>query len=442
MSEFLSPTRPLLKTAANTLASAALLFWTGGAVSQTVDTQRLETLEQEYMERDRARVELEKTSATREREAGELQERLVEAAAQLQAQEQEASRIERRLNQLTQDEARIETRLATQQESLSEVLAALQELELSKPPALAVTPEDASQAARAAMLLSAAAPELQERAEALTRELDALREVRVQIETQQNALSAAKSDLNERRNLLADLLVKKRREQTEAQKALARTQKELAALASQASSMRELITRLERRARDATPRLKPNAAPRPRGPSDAEQPAHDDARIAALPRPAPRRESQSVDTAPAFTPNLRFAEARGRLQAPVAGFVAAQFGQKTENGSRSEGVVFSTRESGVVTAPFDGQVVFARSKKPMGNVLILDVGDGYHIVMIGVSRYFCVESQFVLAGEPIAAMAGGDPTEPPQLYMEIRKDREPINPANWFAPDSLVTARG
>jgi septal ring factor EnvC (AmiA/AmiB activator) len=83
------------------------------------------------------------------------------------------------LEALEAEEAVLLRRLSSEQAGLARVLAALQRIELADPPALAVTPDDATEAARAAGLLAQIAPELERRAasvRARLAELDALRE--------------------------------------------------------------------------------------------------------------------------------------------------------------------------------------------------------------------------------------------------------------------------
>lgn len=409
------------------LLTACLLPHVGGtAFAQDGSTapERLEQLEKTIADKKRAQQELTETSEKRRQEADELRRKLVAAAQSLQDQERRASELETRLAALEAEEVLISNRLAEGRQSLATVLAALQDMELSRPPALAVAPEDAAHAARIALLLSAAAPELQARAEALRQDLDRLAAVRTAAIAEKTALEEAEEELRGRQFVLEDLILQKRRDQEAADAALQRTQDEIAQLAAQATSLRDLVRRLENRARSLAPRVKPG------GPKPRRGRGRDDRRD--LPPVASR----------GFTPELRFADAQGLLRPPVAGELVRGFGDRFRGG-RSEGIALSARRRGVVTAPFDAEVVFARAKKPIGNVLILDVGGGYLMILVGVDQFLCVESQSVLAGEPIGLMGrrrqGG---AEPELYVEIRKDSEPVDPALWLATGGDSRARG
>jgi septal ring factor EnvC (AmiA/AmiB activator) len=75
--------------------------------------------------------------------------------------------------------------------------------------------------------------------------------------------------------------------------------------------------------------------------------------------------------------------------------------------------------------------------------LIINAGGGYHLLIAGMSRIDVSLGQFVLAGEPIAVMGGpaapsfsGDENSSPVLYVEFRKDGQPIDPGPWWAEAS------
>jgi septal ring factor EnvC (AmiA/AmiB activator) len=95
-----------------------------------------------------------------------------------------------------------------------------------------------------------------------------------------------------------------------------------------------------------------------------------------------------------------------------------------------------------VLAPADGTVKFAGEFRSYGQLLIIDVGGGYHVLLAGMERIDVQLGQFVLAGEPVAAMdsqrlasvgATLVGTTEPVLYIEFRKDGASIDPAPWWA---------
>jgi septal ring factor EnvC (AmiA/AmiB activator) len=72
--------------------------------------------------------------------------------------------------------------------------------------------------------------------------------------------------------------------------------------------------------------------------------------------------------------------------------------------------------------------------------LIINAGDGYHILLAGLSQIDVEPGQFVLTAEPVGTMSGGPKNSPPSaqvsgpvLYVEFRKDGHPIDPDPWWA---------
>jgi len=84
-----------------------------------------------------------------------------------------------------------------------------------------------------------------------------------------------------------------------------------------------------------------------------------------------------------------------------------------------------------VLAPFDGQVIYRGPFRSYGEILIIQHGGGYHSVLAGLGRSDAAVGQWVLAGEPVGAM--GSPQDgKAQLYVELRRDGHPIDPAPWL----------
>ena len=150
-----------------------------------------------------------------------------------------------------------------------------------------------------------------------------------------------------------------------------------------------------------------------------------------------------------ITPSLPFAEAKGRLALPVAGTRIRDFGASDGAGGTEKGIQLSTRPGAQVTAPCDGWVVYAGLFRSYGRLLIINGGGGYHVLLAGMEQITVELGQFVLAGEPVAVMAGGGQAAanaaqatPPVLYIEFRKDGNSIDPAPWWAESDNEKARG
>ena len=138
-------------------------------------------------------------------------------------------------------------------------------------------------------------------------------------------------------------------------------------------------------------------------------------------------------------PAIPFSDARGKLPLPAQGRRALTFGEKTQFGGQSKGMVIETRPSAQVTSPCDGWVVYAGEFRSYGQLLIINAGDGYHDLLAGLSQIDVQPGQFVLTAEPVGTMSVGQknstsaPVSGPVLYVELRKDGRPIDPDPWWA---------
>ena len=392
----------------------ALLIAAVGPPPAEVDADDPDVLEAREAERRRESETLNLRADATAQEARQLQTELVRLAADLEARERAALAIDVRLTALAVEEAASAESLAGEREALIDILAALQRIELARPPALAANPADAASAARAATLLAALTPEFEARATALRERLDVLAGVRSEIEAEQAAFAVAQIALDERRGDIARTLEERNTLEAELRRGAEAAVADARRLAERAQNLRALIGALENRATRAEPRLKPSEP------------------ISGIPGPRLKPSAEAPPPAAVFTPDtLRFADAVGLLRSPAAGAVARSFGEPDREGQISEGLTFATLGQAQVVAPFDAVVEFAREFAGYGLVLILGVGDGYHIVLAGLSAVYAVEGQSVLAGEPVGEMADRR-RPPPELYMEFRKGSSPIDPSPWL----------
>ena len=79
--------------------------------------------------------------------------------------------------------------------------------------------------------------------------------------------------------------------------------------------------------------------------------------------------------------------------------------------------------------------MFAQGFRSYGLLLIIDCGGGYHVVLSGFERLDAKLGQTLLVGEPVGIMPGWEPgstAKRPALYVELRHDGAPVNPAPWL----------
>jgi septal ring factor EnvC (AmiA/AmiB activator) len=146
-----------------------------------------------------------------------------------------------------------------------------------------------------------------------------------------------------------------------------------------------------------------------------------------------------------------FADLRGRLPKPVAGSQLRGFGVADGVGGQTRGVTFAGRPGAIIAAPADGRVAFAGPFRTFGQMVILQMDSGHTILLAGLGQVDVQRGQFVLAGEPVGALgsglagtalAFGDGAGQPILYVEFRKDGQPIDPAPWWITTQADRVRG
>jgi septal ring factor EnvC (AmiA/AmiB activator) len=359
---------------------------------------------------------------------------LLATSQRVQESEMRLLDAERRLAGLTQVEQALRRSLDGRRGTIVEVLAALQRIGRKPPPAVLVRPEDMLQAVRTSMLLGAVLPELRQEAETLVQDLAGLVAARQAIDRERDGIAAEAQALAADRERVQGLIAARQGQLVQNEARLAEDRQRAQQLARQAGSLKELIARMEVEISAAN-----RAAQLARS---APQPSQNPA-VASLQPASPRDLAR-------LQPRISFQDARGSLALPASGRMARTFGSPDGFGGRESGMAIETTKYALVTAPADGWVSFAGPYRSFGQVLIINAGGGYHLVMTGIDRVNVDVGQFVLSGEPVASMgaqpagalASEDGAGGPVLYIEFRKDGAPIDPSPWWAKSDGEKVRG
>lgn len=333
--------------------------------------------------------------------------------------------IGERLDALREQEDSIRLSLKSRKAVLAEVLAALQRMGLNPPPAILVRPDDALSSVRSAVLLGAVVPEMRAETQVLIVDLKEMTRVRTSISSEQEKLTATRNSQAEEQRKLSLLLAEKQKLQAGSETQLAAEQAKSEQLAARAKTLKDLIASIEKEA-DAV-----------KDAASAARQVEQDHLTAGLDRADRLSPDQNRLQAEA-----NFVSLKSRIGLPAAGKLTRHFGEADGLGGSSMGDTLETVSGATVTAPIDANVLYAGQFRSYGQLLILDAGGGYHVVLAGMKRINVSQNQFVLAGEPIGAM--GEQlvasaasielgTGAPVLYIEFRKDGKPVNPAPWWA---------
>lgn len=364
----------------------------------------LEALEAERTEALRQLAILESAGGQVAGDLEKLERDLISAAMESQRREEQAISTELKLVSLRSRLSAARTDLVEGEDALEDLMASLAISGRHRPPALLTQPKSANQAIRAAILMGEVAPEVRSKTKVLGEEITELRRLERNVLREQKTLAAADAALALKREEIVQLTTAKRAAFEDVNSDAEILRQHAESLGEKAGDLRDLILALEAAAPTA-PRLKPRLAL-------AEQ---------ARPRQIQR----------ASLPRATVAQPLGVLALPATGRVVRAWGDKMPGGAKSESVAFATRSGAQVSAPISGTVEFAGPFRSYGQLLILSTSDGYHVLLWGMSSSYVTVGQSVQQGEPVARMADRQSGEP-ELYLEVRKGGEPMDPANWM----------
>jgi len=310
----------------------------------------------------------------------------------IQAHESGLSALRAGLRDATLREATITRVLEQQQEQVSRLLGAMMSAERIEGPAMLVHPQGPLATARAGMMMADLAPAMQAQAlriGQLARELSELRGLRqIAIET----LDAGLSSLQDARAELSQAMADRR----DLPPRVGDDETRLLALLDSVNTLEELATGL---------------AQRPAGLS-AELPV--------------------------------FEASRGRLPLPVAGGILYRAGEADAAGIIRPGLVLATEPGALVVSPWHGSVRYRGPLLDYGNVVLIEPGEGWLIVLAGLNTVYPRVGEVLAQGDALGLMPGAETvsdefvrTDPvagrsETLYLELRENGQAIDPADWF----------
>jgi septal ring factor EnvC (AmiA/AmiB activator) len=349
--------------------------------------QDLATLEARAKAKAKDSAALRARATKTQRDLALMRAQLVNLSADQARSEQIANDSRRRLTELNRSQIVLTGDMRRNHDQLSRLLSALLIYRRNPPPALMVHPQNAQKAVRAAILIQAVTPELEKRAKTFAISAQDIAQLRRETLAANRALAEAERDIQNRRAQMAVLIQNKAAMERSISADADQAERDFQRLAARAQSLRELL----------------QALPRQSGGS--------------------RRDNigQNLDATDLF------GRTRG-LVSPVAGRVIRQFGQGGGTIGRSEGWTWRAEAGATVRAPAQGTVEYSGPLKGWGEVLILRLGGQYHLVLAGLESSNAVAGGRFAAGEPVGRMGGNDP----ELYLEIRKDGAPMDPARWL----------
>ena len=353
---------------------------------------------------------------------------LIAAVVRVKAAEADIASVQNKIGDLIVQELDTRGRLDGADASIGNVLAALERISASPPPALIVDPSDALGSARSAILISAILPQLKAKADAVTADLKRLGDIKASAQAQEASLKANFDVLEEEQLRIATLIAAQKENEATATTALAEEQKQASDMADKAAQLKQMIADLGKQAQAVATAAEATATANSGG-------------------RAPKLDTDTIRLALANTarqqPAVPFTSAKGFLDFPVSrGVNVINYGDGDGLGGVAKGLSVVTNADAAVLAPADGWVLYTGNYLNYGQIIILDAGQDYTILLAGMANVDVTPGQFVLMGKKIGAMgsrtigrtvATSAGAQRPTLYIEMRQNNEPIDPTGWWA---------
>jgi len=129
---------------------------------------------------------------------------------------------------------------------------------------------------------------------------------------------------------------------------------------------------------------------------------------------------------------ILFAKLRGKLPWPVKGNIKKLFGRKKPPSNlRWQGIKIIAPNGKQVRAISHGKIAFADWLRGLGNLIIIDHGNGFLSLYGHNETLYKSAGDWVEPGDIISSIGNSGGESKSALYFEIRKNGKPQNPSKW-----------
>ncbi|RDD72843.1 murein hydrolase activator EnvC family protein [Paracoccus versutus] len=342
---------------------------------------------------------------------GQLDEALTEddqvasLTRMIRAYEQGMAALREGLRRAGIREQEIRAEFDARRERLGRVLGVMTSMQKSPETVLLLHPSGPESSARAGMILSSVAPGLEAEARDMQQKLEEIRAVRAIQLNAANTLAQGLGQVQEARRLLASAVT----DRSSLPVRFGEDPRELTALVESADTLDAFASG-----------------------------------IAGM--------EQDVGA-----PMADFEGAQGSLPLPALGRVLRRYDEPDAAGVRRPGMVIATAPAALVTLPWPATIRYRGPLLDYGNVMIVEPARGYLMIFAGLAQVFGETGDVLTAGEPVGLMGGQEPPaqefgaefvadaaagggagQSETLYVELRKGKETLDPAEWFVMNPIV----
>lgn len=371
-----------------------------------------------------------------DKERARLTKLLINYAQRIQESETALSKLEARLISLRRKDTKLRASMKERSKAIAEMLGLLQRMGRNPPPIMATHRDDALKMVRSAMLMSNMLPKLKNQADTLKTEINNLTQLQASITKQSEQLRVQNAEMESDRIRVKELATEKKQRILSHNQELARFEQRAKEHSKSVSNLGQLIKRVDRDLKEKT-ELGAYEKQLIEDEALAKQKTSTKATVELSPD---EKKTMVFSNLGRIEPALPFAKVKHTLSLPARGRILRSFGDRMKYGNTSKGISIATRPNAQITSPSDGWIVYSGKFRKYGQLLIINAGGGYHILLAGLKRIDVKSAQFVLAGEPIGEMADqpktqkdGKKSTEPVLYIEFRLKGKPIDPSPWWA---------
>ena len=341
-------------------------------------------------------AKLEAESKKLKAKAKELAEKMVKTAEALQASEAELSALEEKTRILNAQIAGKTASLAERKKNMAVMVQAAVKLAQTPEEAIILMPGDMMNNMKASRALKMTTESIKKEAESIRAQMAELAELVAKVEENRQDAQKRKAGLDEQRKLLKTQIAEHNALQQKFNIEQKIAKEKAQNLARKATDLKDLIASLEREKAESVKEQELEA--------DDNKPSGDKGKLRS------------------------FRVAKGKIRVPAAGKLTKKFGVEETN-ETSKGITITTRANAQVTAPYDAEVEFTGPFMDYGRMVILRHSDGFHTLLAGMAKIDASVGDFLVEGEPLGSM--GEIEQNDHLYMELRENNQPINPAPW-----------
>lgn len=332
-------------------------------------------------------------------EAESARDRVRALTGTVQAYEAGLAAMRDGLRRASVREGQLAAELRAREGEVAQLLGVLQTIETAPPPVLMLHPSGPLGAARSAMTLAEMTPALQARANALGRDLNEVRTLRILQQNAARTLQEGLTGIQQARAELSQAIA----DRTDLPRRFTEDPVRTAILVSSTETLQGFASGLSEIA---------------------------EGEIAA----------SSAD----------ISDLKGSLPLPVQGVLLRRAGQADAAGVTREGIIVATRPRALVASPTAATIRYRGPLLDLGNVVILEPQPDLLIVLSGLQEVYGAAGEVIPAGTPVGLMGGaaqeigailstsgdGSGTERSEtLYIEVREGDSPVDPETWFQTD-------